>query len=578
MSAIFFFVLKVEIAYERSRTSDVTVAAFFFFVLKNAEGKTWPVVFFLINGRVFLTTGWPIFFLSNCLGKAEFLVLVFFLNMHFKVSVFGVNGVEKAVWPSGSGAQATVFFLGEQPCDIFPSSKIFFFGDELTKTVKSLKLFFLQVDILDHTQVDVHVSFKFFFCFHDLHEVGCSKDELETCLSQEPMEDDKAFFFSEVMRTLHVDKLAVELFCATLCLYNWKVDAAAEDLNICRGKPQIFEQSLKQKLVFQFFFVKKQLQCFFPPVFFFERIVGPNLSNQPLFFFLTVTPVKRRLVDVFFFCDLSHQQKRRIVIFFLGSPQTPTPRRSPLFFFLNNTCNNTNKVLIFFFDVLKPQPAAINQVFFLAQKSFSLHEKPDIFFLAVREETTGSLSQDLRKLDFFFCEVGLSKEHEHDQFFFWKMLAHSKNEKNSFFFLEINSVGTSDSFMFFFCIESSPNNSGLTAYSRKNELSFTWKHSQHFFFFEKIVLDMQRDNFFFFFTRIQKIIRDDPSDVLSADVIEAVVRIGIFFFYICLQDRNAQKIVFFFLEYAKKVKEKHNFFFFLRKEEFSGKLQDLFFF
>jgi len=67
----------------------------------------------------------------------------------------------------------------------------------------------------------------------------------------ELMEDDKAKAIAEAMRTLHVDKLAVELFCATLCLYKWRVEAAAEDLNICRGKLNILEQSMKQKLVLQ---------------------------------------------------------------------------------------------------------------------------------------------------------------------------------------------------------------------------------------------------------------------------------------------------------------------------------------
>ena len=65
------------------------------------------------------------------------------------------------------------------------------------------------------------------------------------------MEDDNAKAIAEAMRTLHVDKLAVELFCATLCLYKWRVEAAAEDLNICRGKLNILEQSMKQKLVLQ---------------------------------------------------------------------------------------------------------------------------------------------------------------------------------------------------------------------------------------------------------------------------------------------------------------------------------------
>jgi len=44
---------------------------------------------------------------------------------------------------------------------------------------------------------------------------------------------------------------------------------------------------------------------------------------------------------------------------------------------------------------------------------------------------------------------------------------------------------------------------------------------------------------------------------------------------LCLQDRNAQKIVNALLEYAKKVKEKKNFNIEMRKEEFSAKLQDL---
>lgn len=97
-----------------------------------------------------------------------------------------------------------------------------------------------------------HISVQDTIGSLDPHEVGCSKDKLETCLSQkEPMEDDKAKAIAKVMRTLHVDKLTVELFCVTLCLYKWKVEAAAEDFNICKGKPQILEQSLKQKLVLQ---------------------------------------------------------------------------------------------------------------------------------------------------------------------------------------------------------------------------------------------------------------------------------------------------------------------------------------
>lgn len=65
------------------------------------------------------------------------------------------------------------------------------------------------------------------------------------------MEDEKAKAIAEVMRTLHVDKLTVELFCVTLCLYKWEVETAAENFNICKGKSQILEQSLKQKLLLQ---------------------------------------------------------------------------------------------------------------------------------------------------------------------------------------------------------------------------------------------------------------------------------------------------------------------------------------
>uniref|UniRef100_K3XSX9 TF-B3 domain-containing protein n=1 Tax=Setaria italica TaxID=4555 RepID=K3XSX9_SETIT len=551
-------------------------------ILKNAEGKTWLVELEEIDGRVFLTSGWSKFVEGNCLGQGEFLVFEYDGNIHFRVSVFGANAVEKAVWPSASGAPPTGNLGGgEQPCDISPSSKRRHSGDELTETVKSLMRRHAQVDILDHTQGDEHISAQDTICFLDPHEVGCSKDELETSLSQkEPMEDDKAKAIVEVMRTLHVDKLTVELFCATLCLYKWKVEAAAEDINICRGKPQILEQSLKQKLVLQFDFVKSQLRHFFPPDVDSERIKknnleGPNLSNQPLQCDLTVAPVKRRLVDEHKSCDLSHQHKRKTVKLQRGSPQPQTPRRSPRLAHLNNTCNNTNEVLKERAEGLKPPQAAKDQVKDRVHKAHSLHEKPDNSLKAVREETTGSLSQDLRKLDPPQCEVGLSKENEHDQGETRKFLDHSNDRKNSEEQMEINGVGTSELFMSTDCIESSPNNSGLTAYSRINELSFTWKHSQHANPIEKILLDIQRGNFVNTITHIQKVIQDDPSNVLSADVIGAVVQIGLLKCDLCLQDRNARKIVNALLEYAKKVREKHNFSIEMRKEEFSAKLQDL---
>ncbi|CAM0145222.1 unnamed protein product [Urochloa decumbens] len=549
------------------RTASATISSSAMVVLKNAEGKIWPVKLEGIDGCMFLTTGWAKFVEGNCLGKGEFLVFEYDGNMHFRVSIFGVNAVEKAVWPSaGSGAQATGNFRGEQPSKRGHSS------DGLTETTGTTQR---------STQGDEHISFQDTDGSLDPHEIGCSKDELETCLSKkEPMEDDKAKAIAEVVRTLHVDKLMVELFCATLCLYKWNVETAAEDLNICRGKTQILEQSLKQKLVLQLDFVKKQLRRFFPPDVDSESIKkknleGPNFSNQPLQCDLTVAPVKRRLVDEHESSDLSHKLKRKTVKLQQGSLQTQTPRRSPRLAHLSNTCNNTNKVLKKRAKVLKPPPAAINQVKDRARKSCWLHEKPDNALKAVREETIGSLSQGLRKLDSPQCEVGLSKEHEHDQGETRKMLDHSNDKKNSKEQMEINAAGTSESFMSTDHIESSLNNSGLTAYSRINELSFTWKSSQHANPLEKILLDIQRDNFVNTITRIQKIIRDDPSDVLSADVIEAIVRIGMLRCDLCLQDRNAQKILNALLEHAKKVKEKHNFSIGMRKEEFSAKLQDL---
>jgi hypothetical protein len=43
---------------ERRRTSAATVASSAKALLKNAEGKTWPVELEEIGGRVFLSTGW----------------------------------------------------------------------------------------------------------------------------------------------------------------------------------------------------------------------------------------------------------------------------------------------------------------------------------------------------------------------------------------------------------------------------------------------------------------------------------------------------------------------------------------
>jgi hypothetical protein len=127
-------------------------------VLNNAEGKTWPVELEEIDGRVFLTSGWSKFVEGNCLGLGEFLVFEYDGNIHFRVSVFGANSVEKAVWPSGSGVQATGN-LGrrEQPCDISPSSKRRHSGDGLTETVKSPMRSRTQVDILDQSDVGMKI-------------------------------------------------------------------------------------------------------------------------------------------------------------------------------------------------------------------------------------------------------------------------------------------------------------------------------------------------------------------------------------------------------------------------------------
>ncbi|XP_021311480.1 B3 domain-containing protein Os03g0120900 isoform X2 [Sorghum bicolor] len=547
----------------RHRQSGTTMVTSAKVVLMNAQGNSWSVELEEIDGHVFLTTGWPTFVEDNCLGKGEFLIFKYDGRMHFIVSFFGVNAVEKS--SSWSGSQATENVEGELACPVIPSRKGGHSGDGLiTEKVKDFM----------HTHSQGTIGFL------DSHEVICSKDYLETYWSQsETMEDDKAKAVAEVMRTLRVDKLTVDLFCAILCLHKWKVEAAAEYFNVCRGKPQILEQSLKQKFVLQLDFVKGQLQRFFPQDYDSERIKKnnverPNLSNQPLQRDLMVAPVKRRLVDEYKPCDLSHRQKR-IVKLQGNSLQTQTPRRSPRLAHANNTCNNNKKVWKGRAKVLKTPPEATNQVKDRAHESCSLHEKLDNALKAVHEEATGSLSQDIRILDSPRCEVGLSKEHEHDQGDTGKMLDQVNDGENCKEHLGRDAMGNSESFMSTYCVESLPNSSRLTASSRINELSFTWKPSQHVSPLDKVLLGIQRDNFVNTIAHIQKIIRDDPSDVLSADVIEATVRIEIIKWDLCLQDKDAHKIVNAMLEYAKKVKGRQNFNTEMRKEEFSAKLQDL---
>ena len=126
-------------------------------VLTNAQGNIWPVELEEIDGRLFLTTGWPKFVEDNCLGKGEFLIFKYYGRMHFMVSFFGVNAVEKSGWSSGSGAQATENLEGELPCPIIPSRKGGHSGDGLTEKVKSLMHTHSQVDILDHSYVGTQV-------------------------------------------------------------------------------------------------------------------------------------------------------------------------------------------------------------------------------------------------------------------------------------------------------------------------------------------------------------------------------------------------------------------------------------
>jgi hypothetical protein len=77
------------------------------------------------------------------------------------------------------------------------------------------------------------------------------------------MDDDKAKAIDEVMRRLHLDKVTIDLFCATLCLYKWNSDAAAEDFDVCRGKPQIQNLFLKQKIVLQCKYLNYLICCHF---------------------------------------------------------------------------------------------------------------------------------------------------------------------------------------------------------------------------------------------------------------------------------------------------------------------------
>ncbi|KAL6615973.1 hypothetical protein ACP70R_038243 [Stipagrostis hirtigluma subsp. patula] len=571
-----------HISGKGSRTSDTPVASSTEVILKNAEEKTWVVELEEIDGHRFLTTGWPKFVEDNCLGQGEFLVFKCDVNMHFVVLVFGVNAVEKEVWSSGSGARATGNLEGKLPCDISPSSKRGHSGDKLTEAAKSLTHGHPQSVTLQSTQGDEHISSQDTIGFLDLHEVGCSHDELETYMPLKgPMDNDKAKAIAKVIGALNMDKLTVDLFCATLCLYKWNVDAAAQDFNICRGKPQMPEQSLRQKLVSHFNFVKEQLRHFFPPddnssAPIHERrknnLEEHNLSNQPPQ--CDLTPVKRKLVDGYESCDLSH--KRRTCKLIRGSLQIPTLRRSPRLAHMNNTCINTDNILKERSEAPESLPVLANQVKDRADKSFFLHERQNRVLKGVREEIIGSFSQNFSNLEPTRSEVGLGEEHGRTQGESERKVDQRNDGENSKEQKKRNGLETSVSLTSAGCIEtqSMPTNCELTSYSGVTELSFMWKPSQSGNALEKILLDIERDNFVNTIVHVQKIIQNNLLDVQTADLIEAIVRIGILKWHSCLQDSNAQRIVNALLEYSNKVKEQQNFNTEVRKKEFSAKLQD----
>ncbi|XP_044976938.1 B3 domain-containing protein Os03g0120900-like isoform X2 [Hordeum vulgare subsp. vulgare] len=559
--------------------------------LKRSEGKTWAVELEKVDRGVFLTTGWPKFVVENALREYEFLLFGYDKKMHFMVSVFGRNACEKAVRSSGIGAQATTSLERKLPCDIFLTCKRGYTGDELMKTTNnprrshSLVMTPDQSDtkivpVRGSTQGNVHIPSQSFADIH-LHEVDGLKDELKTyLLSKVPMDDDKAKAIAEVMRRLHVDRVTVDLFCATLCLYKWNSDAAAEVFNTCRGKPQIQNQFLKQKLVLQFDFIKRELRHFFPtgddcsPQTHDSRknsLVVPNVSTQPQQYYLPA--VKSKLVDDHELCDLLYKQKRRIVKW---RPQriSETPRRSPRLAHLKNSCGSTESALKEKPEVLESSlSSTTDRVEDRTGQAHLLYEKPDRVSKGDNQHAIGSLSLDFKRLKKTLCESVLSEKPQH----------HQENEEkidqgnNGEIFeeqVDRNAAETSESFMGRDCIDSSPPTKSEVSSMRINELCLTWKPSVHTNSFENVLLHIQCNNFTKTITHVQGIIRGSPSDLHCSAIIEAVVQKEILKWDSCLQDVDAQRVVIALLEHAKKIKEIHNFNMESRKEEFSTKLQD----
>ncbi|KAL5226326.1 hypothetical protein ABZP36_014591 [Zizania latifolia] len=560
-------------------------------ILQNSEGKTWAVELEKLDGHVFLTTGWAKFVEDNSLREYEFLLFRYDNNMQFMVLPFGLNACEKVIRSSRSAGQATRSLEGKLPCDIFSSTRRGQKGDKLTDAANSLTP--------THSQ-SLHV-----------HEIGSLRVELDEHLSLEgSMEDDKANAIAEVMRTLEVDIVTIDLFCAMLGLYKWNVDAVAEDFGICRGKPQIQNQYLKHKLLLQckFFItsasvilallaektypfvvsvdiVKRKLRHFFPPDDDYSSPIPesrkssleePNLSNQPLQ--CNLTTVKRRLVDEHELCDFS-QTKRRTSKLQRGFCHTSeTPQRSTRLVLAHqkNALDSTKNTLEERSEELESSPTStIEQVEDTAEQACVYHEKTDHGLKRAHEPNIGSLFQDLKGVKQARGEVDLSEEPRHSKVENDGNLDQGNNRETSEEQTERNAAETSESFTRIGCIESSPTDSEEPACSRMNDfLCFTWKPTEQVNSLEKVLRDIQRDNFVKTISHVQGIIQGHPKDLLTAAVIKAIVQKEILKWDYCLEDKNALRIVNALLEHAKKIKEMHGFNMEMRKLEFSAKLQD----
>ncbi|XP_071684469.1 B3 domain-containing protein Os03g0120900-like isoform X2 [Lolium perenne] len=567
------------------RGSGISAASSVKLTLKRSERKTWTVELEKVDRCVFLTTGWPQFVVDNSLRGYEFLLFTYDKNMHFTVSVFGWNACEKAVPSSGSGAQATEM-------DKFASGKRGHSGHEVTEAANNPTRSHSLVTVADQSNTEIppfqmitrgngHSSSQSFVDLH-LHQVDGSKDELKTyLLLKVPMNDDRAVAIAEVMRRLHLDKVTIDLFCATLCLHKWNSDAAAEDFDVCRGKPQIQNQFLKQKLVLQFDFIKRQLRCFFPPEDDCSTQIRdskkssleePNLSNQPLQFDLAA--VKSRLVGDRELCDFSYKQKRRTGKW--RSLQTSeTPRRSPRLARLNNSRGSTETGLKERPGVVESSVAGtIDRVENRAAQASLPYEKPDSVSEVDCQHIVGSLSRDFKRLKSTRGVVGLSEKPEHNQGENKEKIDQGNKGETLQEQIDRNAVETYDSLMERGCIDTSPATKSEVSSLRLNELYLAWKPSVHANPHEEILLHIQRDNFTRTISHVQGIIRSRPSDLLCAAIIEAVVQKELLKWDPCLEDVDAQRIVIALLEHAKKIKEIINFNMDSRKEEFSTKLHD----